>query len=174
MKFEDLIKLFEDFSGTAFRLETLGKYTVEGEQEDFRRFLSGDPLPPTPNEQWCRRIREAAAQGKDYQRIRLLPDPLTPYMKFEIDWCYLYSAEAGEKISVLLPEAPADLRAEAIQDFWMFDDEQVVLLHYDDEGRFSGAEQVDAGKVPAYRALRDRLSEHAIPLREYLARIRRG
>ena len=46
MSLEEFGALFGSFRHSAFRLETLSRYAVDVEEEPFRRFVSGQPLPP--------------------------------------------------------------------------------------------------------------------------------
>lgn len=172
MTFEEFSKLFDEFQETAFRLETLPTYSVEEEEDEVKRFLAGEPLPADPNAEWCDRIRKAGEQGRKFEKVRLLPEPLTPYVRFEIDWCYPYSADAGEEIWVLTDETPTAVRTTANEDFWMFDDEKVAILRYDSDGHFEAVEAVDSADVPRYVGLRDHVREHSIPLRSWLAKVR--
>jgi hypothetical protein len=172
MTFEDFSKLFEEFRETAFRLETLPTYSVEEEEGEIKRFLAGEPLPTDPNAEWCERIRKAKHQGKVFERVRLLPMSLTPYVRYEIDWCYPFSLDAGEKIWMLTDEAPAAVRAAASEDFWMFDEEKVAVLRYDSDGHFEAVDEVDPASISHYTTLRDQVRLHSTPLREWLAKVR--
>jgi hypothetical protein len=49
------------------------------------------------------------------------------------------------------------------------DDSIVIRLHYDEEGRFLRAEQVE--DVIFYRRQRDMVLAHSIRLKEYLAKL---
>jgi len=49
-------------------------------------------------------------------------------------------------------------------------DEDVWLMHYDDSGRFTGAENLDAPyPISPYRTWRDTALAQSIPLADYLA-----
>ena len=54
-------------------------------------------------------------------------------------------------------------------DFYLFDDERVVLLHYDDEGHVLRAERAD-DQLEQRRRERDVALAHAVPLDEYITR----
>src|SRR2546423_1370807 len=99
------------------------------------------------------------------------PTQLTPYLKFEIEWAYSYSAEAGEDIMLLLNDEPQDLFGEwTLQDFWMFDDSYVIRMQYDDRGQllvpelFSGA-----AALGTYRHAKEIAVTNALPFKQYLA-----
>ena len=129
--------LFSSFSTSAFRLETLPEYRVEGEAEELALFLQGKPLPPDGNEGWCRIVAAATQAGKRMQRVHVIPRRLTPYLRFEIEWGYLYSAEAGEEILLLPHDSPDQVFGTwPLHDFWVFDDRIYVRMHYDEAGGF--------------------------------------
>jgi len=166
--------LFTSFGASAFRLETLPEYRVESEAAEFDLFLRGKPLPPDSNEAWCRVVSAATGAGKRMQRVHVVPPRLTPYLRFEIDWGYLYSAEAGEEIGLLMHDQPDRLFGEwPLHDFWVFDDHTYVRMRYDDDGRFLFGELVDDhAAVEAYRRVQAVALDHAISLQRYLAEVR--
>lgn len=168
MEINDFVQLFDRFEHSAFRLETLDRYTVEEEEKELTRFVGGEPLPHDPNSEWCGFLKDAAAEGKQVSRVHKLPRRLTPYLRFELEWCYPYSAEAGEEIGLLLPDAREEVRALASEDFWLFDDRQVVAMLYDRDGAFVGVEDRSA-RLDEYRQIRDAVTANAVPLRDYLA-----
>jgi hypothetical protein len=174
MSTDDLGAMFGTFKRSAFRLETLPEYSVDEEQAEFARYLAGEPLPNVPEmEDWLDLVRRAVAQGKVFERVRVLPDPLTPYARFEIDWGYLYNATAGERIAV----APASAWAKTSTksgDFWLFDDEIVFAMEYDDAGAWLGTKRKPISELPTYQLIRDNARRYSIPLAAYLATIRRG
>jgi hypothetical protein len=98
------------------------------------------------------------------QRVRIVQTPLTEYQRFQLSWGYPENTAAGEEIYILDKEPPGLLSV----DFWLFDDEQVIVLEYDDEGRF--LRPVVAETVAPYRQARDMALKSSVPFREYLAR----
>jgi hypothetical protein len=56
-------------------------------------------------------------------------------------------------------------------DFWLFDDQHVVVLRYDPEGRFLGTEQPK--DVLTYRRLRDLALSRSMEMSAYTARATR-
>jgi hypothetical protein len=162
------------FSASAFRLETLPEYRVAGEAEELALYLRGKPLPPDGNEGWCEIVAAATRAGKRMQRVHVVPRRLTPYLRFEIEWGYLYSAEAGEEILLLPHDSPGQVFGTwPPHDFWVFDDRIHVRMHYDGIGGFLFASLVGApGEVEAYRCAKAVALAHAMPLQRYLAEVR--
>jgi len=168
----DFAKLFRNFTRSAFRLETLDVYSVPEEKDSYQRFLRGEAPPASHNEEWCGLIRENIEAGKTMERVHIVPSPLPPYLKFEIDWGYVHGIAAGEKVQLLertqLPEEMS-----AMKDFWLFDDDTLVLMRYDEEGRFLGAELEREPKVVAQHVrVRARLLSLSLPLEQYLVKHR--
>jgi hypothetical protein len=108
------------------------------------------------------------------QRVHVVPRRLTPYLRFEIEWGYLYSAEAGEEILLLPHDSPDQVFGTwPPHDFWVFDDRIHVRMHYDEAGGFLFASLVDAPEeVEAYRRAQAAALAHSIHLQRYLAEVR--
>jgi hypothetical protein len=170
--------LFESFKTNAFRLETLSEYRVESDAGRLDLFLKGEPLPPGGNKAWCELVSAAVRAGKRMQRVHIIPHRLTPYLRYEIEWGYAFTAEAGEEIMLLVHDQPAQLFSTwPLPDFWLFDDGTAactcVRMHYDEVGHFLFGELItDPTEVGTYRQARDIALTHAVPLRRYLAEVR--
>lgn len=173
MNVEEFGRLFTAFERSAFRLETLPQYLVEDEADEFADFQAGRPLPRrTPeNDEWLRMIAEDTAAGKRWYRVHVVEQPLTAYLRYELA-CYPDSVAAGEEIWIAERDAHPELAALGHEDFWLFDDRIVVLMRYDEEGHWLGAEHAPAAQLDEYRRRRDLALEHAISLHDYLTRQR--
>lgn len=168
--------LFDRFSQTAFRLETLQRYDVEQEEEELRLWRSGQPLSENSvrTSDWLARIAlTTIVDGKHWRRVHVVDHPLTEYLRFELDG-YVESAACGEEIHIADREADRRL-AELDRDFWLFDaetdDAVAALMDYGPQSEFLGAEVTDDPTVlDRCRAQRDLALEHSVPLNTYLAR----
>jgi hypothetical protein len=158
----DLGALLQNFRLSAFRLETLARYTVPQEEEWFAEWRRTGRVPElTPdNDSWLRMVRDHCAAGKKMQRVRVVSSPLTDYERFELA-LFPPSAVAGEEIRVI--QRTFVVRT---ADFWLFDESTAVMLRYDDTGRFQG---IEGGTASTCRQQRDRVLAQSIPLEEYLA-----
>jgi hypothetical protein len=158
------------FRASAFRLECRQHYDNPAEREWFARYLQTGEVPAfTPdNDAWCKLVAEARAAGKAVQRVHLVQEPPSDYVRFELA-CQRASLDAGGDIRVI---AFRDAEARPLGDhghrgdFWLFDDQTVVELDYDQEGRFLGARQAQES-VEYYRRLRDEAMQWSISLKEY-------
>lgn len=160
--------LFDRFERSAFRVEARDHYDVDDEREAFAAFLKGQPPPPrTPeNAPWLSLVAAHTEAGRLIERVRLVTEPLSDYTRFEFA-AYRENIAAGERVRVLPRAALRDAdRSWASQDFWIFDDELVVVLSYDDEGRFLAVHQPsDPGP---YLAAKQRALSLAIALDDFL------
>ncbi len=160
------------FTRSAFRLETLDAYDVGDDGGDVARYLRGEPEPdPERKGAWLARLRAERAAGKMRQRVHVLRGPLSGYLRYECEWGYLPNVTAGEDVRILdLAERPRPPAADIDHDFWLLDDQVVARMHYDQSGRFAGAEILADAELPRYRAARDAALEAAEPFTRYWRR----
>ncbi|MHB8217078.1 MAG: DUF6879 family protein [Candidatus Sulfotelmatobacter sp.] len=167
---EEFSRLFNSFENSAFRLETLDRYTVPTEAAEYARFLAGEEIPLSTESEWTKLVKKNASAGRIMRRVHAITAPMTPYLKYEICWGYVYSSIAGEQI-YLIDRAKAPTIA-AI-DFWLFDQKDLIFMRYDADGRFLGAEKEDSPEILAiYRDASTSLISSATPLRTFLAGMR--
>jgi hypothetical protein len=166
---EECVALFENFEKSAFRLETLDQYLVPDEVPQFQAYLIGDESKNCRNKEWTDYLRSQTRQGKTIERIHVIPRELTDYLKFEIDWAYRYSQQAGEKISFVYEDAlPTTLKSLALPDFWLFDDAACLIQRYDRAGSWQGSDflRSESG-LQTLRHVRDVLSPLSFPLEHH-------
>ena len=86
--------------------------------------------------------------GKVQQRVHVVAEPPTAYMRYELTWQYGPNAAAGEEIGIIpvaLGEWPDDLPR---SDFWLFDSSVLYAMHYEPDGTWLGAQPVtDPGRI---------------------------
>jgi hypothetical protein len=149
-----------------FRLETLPRYTVPEEAEEFSAWRRGERRLATVDESdWLRHLRATTLGGARWWRVRVLDYPLTEYSEYELAG-YQGNAAAGEQIYVADRDWSSEL-ADLREDFWLLDDEVVVRMIYDEDGRFVRPER--ASDSARYRAMRSVAVRHAAPLARFLA-----
>lgn len=148
----------------AFRVELLSRYSVASDGRDYDRWLAGEPEPTRDRkEAVLQGIRDRAAAGLVVERVKVMADPRTDYDRYACEWGYAYNGPAGERIRVWdlaehpLPGGIVD------HDFWLFDDDAVLAMHYDRDGRFAGATRPGVDELPAYLATRAVLWSGATP-----------
>jgi hypothetical protein len=134
----DFDLMFERFAQSAFRLETRDTYNVATERESFLAFTSTGAAPQRSAEDdpWLTLVSNQTGRGKTILRVRLFTTPPTDYTRFEFTR-YADNIAAGEDIRVADRTSLPDSASEwGDQDFWLFDQETVVVMHYDKTGAF--------------------------------------
>ena len=159
------------FHHTAFRLEVRDHYAVASDGGDFARYLAGEDLPDAARKNaWLDELRADAAAGKRWQWVHVVHGPLSDYLRYSFEWGYAINIHAGAEVRVLdLAERPRPVGIPD-EEFWLLDGRAVLIMHYDDAGRFLGAEPGNPGEVSRYRRARDVAWESAEPFAEYWAR----
>jgi hypothetical protein len=159
------------FRRRLFRMETLPAYIVDSDGGDFDRWLAGEPDPTWERKQrWLDVLRAEHAAGKVSGRVRILSEHLTDYERYACEWGYALNSTAGEDIRVLhrgehhIPPGVIE------RDFWVVDDDQAVLMHYDEFGRFEGAEVLPAVGLEVWHDARDAAWAAAEPFGQWWAR----
>lgn len=149
----------------AWRLETLPVYRVPQEDEAIRRFLAGEPVTREATQPWFDRVQAYVASGRSVGRVHIVTRPLSDYLRFEFEH-YRHNVEAGEAVRILdVTDRTNPL--EGVQDFWMFDRSQVVLMHYQQDGTQTSREVHEGDPEPFCQYQRIAISE-SVPFEEYV------
>lgn len=160
----------QHFHRTAFRLEVRDSYAVASDGGDLARYLAGEDAPDaTRKNAWLDELRADTAAGKRWQWVHVVRGPLSDYLRYEFEWGYAVNIHAGAEVRILdLAECPrpAGLLDE---DFWLLDDDGVLVMRYDARGRFLGAESTALAELARYRRARDVAWQAATPFADYWA-----
>lgn len=137
---------FGEFRHSVFRLETLQEYRGSGEDEALAAFARGDAVPPydPTDEPWEAMIRRNVAAGRAVQRVHVVVEPLTEYLRYELTWAYGRNAAAGEDIRIIPVNRARPWPDELPHgvDYWLFDSIRLYHQHYADDGTWLGTEHV--------------------------------
>lgn len=162
----ELTDLLGGYRKTLFRLETLPAYEVATDGSDYRRWLDGEPEPTWERKQpWLDQLARETGEGRSRWRVRMLHQPITPYERYACEWGYALNTQAGERIQII--DRPVGLAAYG--DFWIVDDQQVVLMHYAATGEYRGATVLPAANLPAYQKVRGQAWEMSVPFEQWWA-----
>ena len=102
ISFEQLVQDFDSlFRQRVFRLETLDWYDAPNEHEPYARFLAGQPADLAWREPWKRLVRDIRASGRTMQRVHVVSEPVSDYIRFELLHVYPANVEAGEDVGIL-------------------------------------------------------------------------
>ena len=164
----DLGEWFDGFRSSAFRFETRDRYNSDVGREAFRKFLAGEPDDYAWHQGWLDKIRRDRAAGKTWQRVRIVSVPLSDWSRYGIQVARV-GLEAGDDIRYLSREAARELGLDPL-DAWLFDDQNLIHLHFGDDDTFRGAELVtDPGVVASHQHWRDLAWQHALELEDFVA-----
>ena len=164
---EEWAEALRTFDRTAFRLELQRQY--EEPAATVERFLAGSPQDPNdvPEfREWAAEIRTLTDQGKRVERVRVHDDPPNGYQRWE-RWAAQQTIAAGEVIRYmsrprahevgLLPAAGPD-------DWWLLDDDRLVIMTFGDDGQLVAASLVtDPDRVSQARGWRDVAVHYSAP-----------
>ncbi|PRX99122.1 DUF6879 family protein [Allonocardiopsis opalescens] len=166
----ELEKLFDGMRHSAFRLETLPVYDVPGEADRKARYFAGESMEPDDaTREYLEMMQAEISSGKRWHKVHVLTRPLTPYLRFECEAGYAISTRYGQEVGILdITDRAAPPALVGVGDFWLFDNETVALLRYED-GRFLGAELAPTSVIPQYRTARDVAEASAVPFTEWWA-----
>lgn len=87
-----------------------------------------------------------------------------------------YACQWGYALNGRFEDIPVLRRGEheipdlVVEDFWLIGDDDVVLMRYDDAGRFEAAEALDVERAGPYVTTRDRGLAAAEPFAQWWAR----
>ncbi len=121
-----------------FRYEGLPDYNVPGDRKIYEEFINGVPTPPLDSGltmQWFGSIRGHSERGVTFQRLRLLPNIISPYLRYEIEWCYSFSRKFGEETRFVYNPPGID------GDFYSIDGTTLIWLRYSKDVSFLGFEE---------------------------------
>lgn len=169
--FGDIAHLFRDFKHTAWRLETRRGYASDRNSAKWQRWQAGADIAAEPTDDWRRNVAAQVAQGKRFERVRLVDDPLTEGQRF-----LLASGEsnvrAGEDIRNL-PRADAERLGLPDWDFWLFDSRILVRFVFDENDTTMGViVSEDPAEVLAACQARDTAWHHAIRTADFARQVR--
>ncbi|MEU5534160.1 DUF6879 family protein [Streptomyces sp. NPDC020362] len=169
--FVSISHLFRGFKHTAWRLETRRGYASDRKSPKWARFLAGDDITRDPDNAWRENVRTQTAQGKRFERVRLVDEPPSQGQEF-----LLASAPgnvaAGEEIRNLTRAKAQELRLPD-HDFWLFDSKIVARFAFDDEDVTLGVYVTeDPAEVLAACQARDAAWHHAMRTEVFARRVR--
>ena len=125
-------------------------------------------MPRARREPWFASVRAVTAAGKRRQRVRVVPEPLTDYLRWELRICR-DNVAAGEDVRYLRRDQANDLDLPA-HDFWVLDSNRLALLFFTADDRLLGAEVLtDPDMVSRHERWIDIAVEHAAPYEQFLA-----
>lgn len=133
---DELADLIGGFERSVFRCERQPTYLVPEEAESVAMFVDGvdhDPLATAYFRDGFAAYAEVTASGRTMERVRVHDNPPTDYQRW-LRWLGQWNSDAGEQIAYL--DRNAAIKAGLVpadgfgDDFWLFDDRQVVTMRF--------------------------------------------
>ena len=134
---------------SAVHLEMRDVYVPD--DPDFEAWRAGRFRPTEAWQWWFDLVRATAARGVVMRRARIVSEPVTEYIRFEHAITGDLNVTAGEEVRWLPRRRASDLALPG-NDFWLFDDREVMFNHFAGDGRWS-PEPVERTTDPAVVAL---------------------
>ncbi len=160
----NLTEAFESFKKSAKRLEILQEFSIEGgEKEQYENYCNGEKVCEFAElKEWNNLIKMQTEKGKKIERIRVVKNPVSKYIKFEIELGYISSQKCGQEVDFISFEKFNKINKTNINnEFWIFDDEIIFEMIYNEKGEFLKSNQV-FGKE--YIELYNDLKRQSVPL----------
>ncbi|MFE9401801.1 DUF6879 family protein [Streptomyces sp. NPDC006530] len=157
---------FAEIKQEAWRLETLPQYLVPQEAAEFAAFREGRALTPVTSSPYTDRVSRQRALGKRNGRVHIVTRPLSTYLQFEFSRYYGPHAAAGEEVRILDVTHRTNPLAD-VQDFWMFDHAEVVLMNYEPDGKQIDRELFE-GDVSTFIEYQRIAVDESVPFEEYV------
>lgn len=166
---EEYRELIRSFKREALHLEMRDAYGTEAELPHLRKWLAGEPDDTEWLQWWCDLIRASTQAGKVFRRARIVSEPVTEYQKWALTLSHLF-VESGEDIR-WIPRSRVSTVALPGNDFWLFDDEVAVFLHFAGNGLVVDRQSTtDPDAIQLCRSAFEAVWKLSIPDSEYRAK----
>lgn len=162
-EFQQLLKTFEQ---SAIHLEMRDAYGTEIELPYMAKWAADEPDDLDWLQEWCGTVRRHVQAGRTVQRARIVSEPLSDYQRWSHDIAHRM-VDAGEDIR-WVPRRLVSSVAMPGNDFYLFDGQLVVFLHYTGAGLSAGLSTLtNSSDVELCRTAFEQVWALAIPHSEY-------
>lgn len=169
--FSEISHMFREFKHTAWRLETRRGYASDRRSPKWERWKAGADIAAEPLDAWRENVASATAEGRRFERVRLVDEPLTDGQAFLLA-SGLGNVAAGEDIRNL-PRSHAKRLGLPDWDFWLFDSRLLARFVFaEDDSTLGVVLSEDPVDIAAACQARDAAWHHAIPTVDFAARVR--
>lgn len=163
----DFRRVVTSFKRSAWRWECQGTYREPGEKQPFELWREGRPDSSFLNS-WLDTVRGFRAEGRTFERVRMVTDPPAEYLRWQVSLTHL-NVEAGEDIRWLSAADTRMLDGPPF-DYYLLDDELVVLMEFDDNGVAGATVTDERADVEDAQRWRTVAWAHAMPHTQYMSR----
>jgi hypothetical protein len=140
--YQELDDLCRGITRSFVHLETRDSYGTEIELPHMAKWQRGEPDDSDWLDWWLEMLRGHRAAGRTCRRARVVSEPLSEYQR----WVFSLAddaVDAGEEISYLARPRLTNVMLPGSGDFYVFDDELVLFLHYAGSGINTSFEVTD-------------------------------
>jgi hypothetical protein len=158
--------LLDDARVRIWRWECRGDYSSV-DADLLRRWRAGLDRDPDEDRSWVEYVQGLRRRGVRFERVRRLTEPLSEYLRMQLDFTYM-NIDAGEDVRWVTPAAAAEVDMPD-HDFYVLDDDMVAVVDFDAAGLFAGARVSGAAEVVERHGVwRDLIWPCAVPHARYL------
>jgi hypothetical protein len=167
VNYEHLNRLCRGMTKSFVHLETRDTYGTEVELPPMAKWRRGEPDDLAWLGWWLEMLRGHVAAGRTCRRARIVSEPLSEYQRWTLSHADTF-VTAGEDIRYVSRRRLATVALPGSGDYYVFDDEQVLFLHYAGTGTNAGFEVTDdPTTVQACSRAFEAVWDLATPFRDY-------
>jgi hypothetical protein len=128
----ELAELTGTFTRSMLHMETRDAYGTETELPHMAKWAAGEPDDLGWLQEWCQKMRGHTGAGRTARRVKIVSEPLSEYQRW-VHAVFSPIVEAGEDVR-WVPRRSMSALCIPGNDYYLFDDERVVFLHYTGSG----------------------------------------
>jgi len=167
VSYDELNALCRGIKRSFVHLETRDAYGTETELPHMAKWRRGEPDDFAWLAWWLEMLRGHRAAGRTCRRARIVSEPVSDYQRWTMSHAEVFIG-AGEDIRYLPRPRLAAVPLPGSGDFYVFDDEVVLFLHYAGNGTNTSFEITeDTQTVRTCQQAFETVWDLATPFREY-------
>jgi len=165
--YNDLNELCRCIKKSFVHLETRDAYGTEVELPHMAKWRRGEADDFAWLDWWLEMLRSHRAAGRTCRRARVVSEPLSDYQRWTLSHAPVF-IDAGEDIRYIRRPRLATVALPGSGDFYVFDDELMLFLHYAGSGTNASFEiSDDPQTVRICQQAFEAVWNLATPFREY-------
>jgi len=165
--YDDLNGFVRGIKRSFVHLETRDAYGTKIEQPHIEKWGRGEPDDSDWLDWYLEMLRGHRVAGRTCRRARIVSEPVSEYQRWTLSHADRF-IDAGEDIGYVPRPRLATVCLPGSGDFYVFDDELVLFLHYAGSGLNVGFETTeDPQVVQTCREAFEAVWELAVPFRDY-------
>jgi hypothetical protein len=162
-------EVWDNAKDDIFRLESIPEYKVPSDLLLFEKWKKRE-LIFDENDDWFKRLKETKSKDISMKRVRIVPLPISDYIKYEIDF-WKISTKYGEQILFLSLKDYEKMKSSLDffpEDFWMFDNNKLIIFHYEEGDLKKEILIEDKELIQKYLSFKKELIKASIPMKRFL------